>query len=82
MRRRVIAIMAGAGRLLDDLDARVHLSHPASIRFDKRAVLRSLRGGRYAATLEEVSAGQWDVIVSLDQDGKTIFRSRDRIMLR
>jgi nitrogen fixation protein FixH len=77
-----LVVRDAAGRVLDGLDGRVQLSHPASKRLDKHAVLRPLRGGRYAATLEGVTAGQWDVIVSIDQNDTTMFRSRDRIMLR
>lgn len=70
------------GRPLDDLDGFIQLSHPANKRLDRDASLRPLRGGRYAASLEGVPPGQWDLVVTLERRETRLFLSRNRIILR
>jgi nitrogen fixation protein FixH len=78
----VLVAKDAEGRPLDDLSGRIQLTHPADKRLDRDTTLRPLRGGRYAASLEGVPAGQWDVVLTLEREDARLFLSRNRIVLR
>lgn len=63
------------------LDAKVALLHPTDRRFDHVAAMRSVGPGRFQGTATP-APGQWDLIVELSRNGKRLFRSQERVILR
>ena len=58
------------------------LERPAEKRADRGAEMRELGGGRFAAALEDVAAGQWDLVIEMTRADERVFKSRSRIVLR
>jgi nitrogen fixation protein FixH len=66
---------------LSGLEAAARLTHPADSRRDHAILLKTVGAGRFAG-LTEAETAQWDLLIDLTRDGKTVFRSRSRIDLR
>ncbi|PSC06863.1 nitrogen fixation protein FixH [Alsobacter soli] len=62
--------------------ARATLERPADKREDRTAELRELGGGRFAAQVDGVAPGQWDLVIEILRDDQRVFKSRSRITLR
>lgn len=69
------------GAPITGLSFDVQLQRPVDKRFDRDATLSETGGGVYAAQLADVAAGQWDLLIAADSDGKSMFQSRNRIVL-
>jgi nitrogen fixation protein FixH len=58
------------------------LERPTDKRADRTATLAEERPGAYAAVLDGVAPGQWELVVDVLEDGERAFRRRSRIILR
>jgi nitrogen fixation protein FixH len=58
------------------------LERPADRRADRAIDVVDIRGGQYRGTAEDVAAGQWDLVIEADADGKRMFLSKSRIVLQ
>jgi nitrogen fixation protein FixH len=73
---------ADKGQPLGGLEGAVRLEFPADKRFDRSGDLAAAGTGRWRAEIENVPAGQWDVVITLSKDGQRMFMSRNRVTLR
>ena len=69
------------GRPLRGLAATARLVHPADQRDDHAVALRETGPGEFRGTAL-AAAGQWDLVIELAREGKRVFRSRNRVLLR
>jgi nitrogen fixation protein FixH len=70
------------GNMLPDMEGEVTLARPADSNLDRPATLERITYGVYEARFEDVPAGQWDLVLTLSEDGEPVFHSRNRVMLR
>lgn len=68
----------GADKPLSGLVAKVRLGHPTDRSRDLNVALLEGPVGVYAAAVAPTS-GAWDVNLELQRDGKTVYRSKNRI---
>ena len=73
---------AAKGQPLGGLEGTVKLEFPADKKFDRAGDLVATGSGRWRAEIENVPAGQWDVVVTLTRNGERQFMSRNRVTLR
>lgn len=71
-----------AGVELSNLGGLIVLERPADRREDRRGDLVLTGAGRYAATLDDVAPGQWDVVVEFKRGAERAFLSRTRVVLK
>ncbi|WP_281926511.1 FixH family protein [Roseibium album] len=64
------------------IDINVLLRRPAQEMADVEANLRADGGGRYVADLEHLPAGNWTLVLEIEQDGNRKFKSENRIFLK
>lgn len=57
------------------------LRRPVDYRADRSVELVAGGDGRYAAPVEDVPAGQWDIVVEVIEDGERAFRRQTRTVL-
>ncbi|MFT3809869.1 MAG: FixH family protein [Micropepsaceae bacterium] len=57
------------------------LRHPTNAHLDRDLPLAPAADGRFAATLETLSPGQWDIEVTLTRDGAEVYQARSRLWL-
>src|SRR5205807_10342283 len=69
------------GRPLRGLAATARLVHPADQRDDHAVSLEETQPGEFRGTAP-AATGQWDLVLELARDGKRVFRSRNRVLLR
>jgi nitrogen fixation protein FixH len=72
---------AGDGLPLAGLSVFSRLERPTDRRADQAFELKEAGGGSYRGTAHGVAAGQWDLVIEADRDGKRLFLSRNRILL-
>ena len=70
------------GNMLPDMAGEITLARPADSNLDRPATLERISYGVYEAHFEDVPAGQWDLVLTLSEDGEQVFHSRNRVMLR
>lgn len=70
------------GNMLPDMAGEITLARPADSNLDRPATLERISYGVYEAHFEDVPAGQWDLVLTLSEDGEPVFHSRNRVMLR
>lgn len=68
-------------RPLGDVAALVHFAHPTNRRLDQSVEMTADGAGRFRGNASYV-AGQWDLVIDLDQNGARMFRSRNRVILK
>ncbi len=64
------------------IDLSAELLHPARKDADMEVFLTADGGGRYVADLEDLPAGNWTLVLEIEQDGTRRFRSENRIFLK
>lgn len=64
------------------IDIRALLRHPAKDTEDVEVFLRADGGGRYVAVLDKLPAGNWTLVLEIEQDGTRRFKSENRIFLK
>jgi nitrogen fixation protein FixH len=68
------------GRPLRGLAATARLVHPADQRDDHAVPLQETRPGEFVG-VAATAAGQWDLVLEFERDGKRAFRSKNRVVL-
>jgi nitrogen fixation protein FixH len=69
------------GAVIPGWTARARLDHPADARLDRAIALTRTAPDEASGDIA-ASAGQWDLLIELSQEGGPAFRSRSRITLR
>jgi len=72
---------AGDGLPLAGLSVLSRLERPTDRRADQAFEMKESGGGSYSGTAHGVAAGQWDLVIEADRDGKRLFLSRNRVVL-
>jgi nitrogen fixation protein FixH len=57
------------------------LERPTDRRADQAFEIAEGGGGSYRGTAQDVAAGQWDLVIEADAEGKRMFLSRNRVVL-
>ncbi|MEM9630323.1 MAG: FixH family protein [Pseudomonadota bacterium] len=70
------------GTPLYGVDVQATLQHPAQEKADIEVILNADGGGRYLGTLDKVHPGNWMLVLEIEQDGKRVFKSENRIFLK
>lgn len=70
------------GEAISGLEVQVRVERPTDARLDRKLKLIEAGGGRYAAALPELAAGQWSLIVEIFRGENRQFVSERRIVLR
>ncbi len=73
-------IRDASGAPIDGLKVVATFAAPVDGRLDRSIELSENTAGRYAGEIP-VAAGNWDLEIRSDRDGKTLFRSRNRIAI-
>ena len=68
------------GEPIVGLALNVRLQRPVDKKFDRGVLLSEKGGGAYRGTVRDVAAGQWDLLIDADADGKPVFQSKSRIV--
>jgi nitrogen fixation protein FixH len=76
-----VAARDARGTPIGGLALNVRLQRPVDKRFDRDVTLAEISPGTYAAALDDIVAGQWDLVIEADSGGAAMFRSRSRIVL-
>ncbi|QOZ28474.1 hypothetical protein CI1B_45360 [Bradyrhizobium ivorense] len=70
-----------AGAPLTALNFLVRLERPIDRRADRTIEISEAGGGHYRGRAECVAAGQWDLVIEGDAEGRRMFLSRNRVLL-
>jgi nitrogen fixation protein FixH len=70
-----------SGAPLAGLAIFARLERPTDRRADQAFEIAESGGGSYSGTAHGVAAGQWDLVIEADSEGKRMFLSRNRIVL-
>ena len=71
-----------AGAALTGRTLSAVLQRPTDQREDRTTTLAEERPGAYAAVLDGVAPGQWELVVDVHENGERTFRRRSRLILR
>ncbi|MCZ7657477.1 MAG: FixH family protein [Xanthobacteraceae bacterium] len=71
-----------AGAPLAGLAFSARLARPADKRLDREIALAERESGIYRGTLEDVALGQWDLVLEAERASASLFRARNRVVLR
>lgn len=70
-----------AGRPLADVVLSATLRHPTDRRFDRVLDPVPVTAGQWRAS-DDVTFGQWELVIELSRDGERLFRSTNRVVIR
>ncbi len=70
-----------AGLPLSGLAFSARLARPADKRLDRAVALSERESGIYRGSVEEIAAGQWDLVLEAERGSARVFKSRDRVVL-
>jgi len=76
-----IAVRDAGGVPVSGLTAVARLEHPADSRRDHTVPLSNIGAGQFHG-VAEAHAGRWELIISLERDGRRVFLSRSRVTLQ
>jgi nitrogen fixation protein FixH len=79
--RLALEAKAPDGKPLAGLSVFGRLERPTDRRADQAFDISESGGGSYAGIARSVAAGQWDLVIEADRDGRRLFLSRNRIVL-
>jgi nitrogen fixation protein FixH len=79
--RLAIEAKAPDGKPLAGLSVFGRLERPTDRRADQAFDISESGGGSYAGVARSVAAGQWDLVIEADRDGRRLFLSRNRVVL-
>ncbi len=65
-----------------DLTASAMLRHPTNAHLDRTIDMRAGADGAFIAQAQNVSPGQWDVVITLQSGGQPVFEAKARAWLR
>jgi len=76
-----ISARDAAGAPLIGLTATALLARPTDRRLDRTIAVSENAPGHFHGSAE-VPAGQWDLVIDLSREGRRLFRSKNRVVLR
>jgi nitrogen fixation protein FixH len=76
-----VRLVDAGARPLPGQTLRARLERPTDKREDVAAVLAETTPGTYAARIDAVAPGQWDLVVEVTDDAGVSFRRRHRIVM-
>lgn len=76
-----IGLRDAEGAPLERVQVSARLMHPVHRANDRSLDVMRTGPGLYAATADDVAAGAHDLVIEVERDGVTLYRSRNRIML-
>ena len=79
--RVALEAKAPDGKPLAGLSVFGRLERPTDRRADQAFDISESGGGSYAGIARSVAAGQWDLVIEADRDGRRLFLSRNRVVL-
>jgi len=79
--RLSVEAKAQDGAPLVGLSVLGRLERPTDRRADQAFEMTESGGGGYRGAAHGVAAGQWDLVVEADRDGRRLFLSRNRVVL-
>lgn len=66
----------------DDIAVTATLRHPANAHLDRAVPLTPRGQGAFAATVPDLTPGQWDLVIAVQRGGDTLYEARMRAWLR
>ena len=72
----------GEGAPLSGLSTRVELQRPTDRHGDVALELDDRGGGEYAGRVATLEPGQWDVVIDIEGPQGTVFKSRNRVVVK
>jgi len=66
---------------LSKVDFHARLERPIDERADRSILLIEKGRGFYSGDIEQVASGQWDLVLTAEQDHKQLFHSKNRLVL-
>ena len=79
--RLTVDAMAQDGAPLVGLSVFGRVERPTDRRADRAFEMTEGGGGSYRGIAHGVAAGQWDLVIEADRDGRRLFLSRNRVLL-
>jgi len=76
-----ISLRNREGGPLDRVAVTARLMHPAHRNNDRVFDLARTGPGAFAGTTDTVAAGAYDLVIAIDREGETTYRTRNRVML-
>ncbi|WFE88677.1 FixH family protein [Roseibium porphyridii] len=76
-----VTALDAKGTPLYGVDVKAALRRPAQGEGDVELFLNADGGGRYTADVSDLPAGNWNLVLVIEQDGKRMFKSENRIFL-
>lgn len=76
-----VAARDAAGRPLADVELAATLRHPTDRRFDVTLDPVAVAAGTWRAS-DDITAGQWELVIELSRAGERLFRSTNRVVIR
>lgn len=80
--RLVVSAADAAAVPLSGIEILASLEHPAQVQADIDLDLRAYGGGQYVADIEDLPAGNWTLVLEINQDGERRFKSENRVFVR
>ncbi len=80
--RLVVSAADAEGVPLYGIELHALLRNPAHAGSDEDVVFTADGGGRYIGEVQNVPAGNWTLVLEINQDGERKFRSENRIFLK
>lgn len=79
----VTVVVTGAnGEALSALDVSATLRRPTDARLDRTLTLTAIGEGRYRVRIDDLAAGQWDVIARVGVTEAPVFEAERRVLLK
>lgn len=78
----VVTFADAGGAPLSALEVKAKLRRPTDARLDRDVTLAAIGDGRYRVRLDDVAAGQWDVIARVGGGETAVFEAERRIVLK
>jgi nitrogen fixation protein FixH len=77
-----VVVTGGNGEPLSALELSAKLRRPTDARLDRDLTLSAIGEGRYRARVDDLAAGQWDVIARVGAAEAPLFEAERRVLLK
>lgn len=77
-----VAVTGADGQPLSALDVSAMLRRPTDARLDRTLTLNAIGEGRYRVRIDDLTAGQWDVIARVGAAEAPVFEAERRVLLK
>ncbi|MEP3048804.1 MAG: FixH family protein [Roseibium sp.] len=80
--RLMVSAADGQGTPLYGIEIHATLKHPAQVNSDIEIILKADGGGRYVSEIDSLPAGNWNLVLEIDQDSERKFKSENRLFVK